>query len=95
MMSYDEALAAVISAIVQTRSGATPASEVRASTVLWPNGELNSDTLGLDSLDMLEVVFTLEEDLDLVLPEDVDVAELITVGDLASFLASRAQSNGQ
>lgn len=44
------------------------------------------ESLGLDSLDAVEIATELEEAFDLVLPNEIDPGELRTVRDLVAFL---------
>ena len=47
------------------------------------------DDLGADSLDVVELVMTLEEAFDIEVPDDV-VEEMRTIGDVQRFVESRA-----
>ncbi|MDD4839343.1 MAG: acyl carrier protein [Clostridia bacterium] len=44
--------------------------------------------LGADSLDLVEMLMNVEEEWSIVV-DDCDVAGLVTVGDVANFVASR------
>lgn len=53
-------------------------------------GALNLDTrlredLGADSLDLVELVFTLEQELGVTIP-DADAAEIQTIGDAVHYI---------
>ena len=43
------------------------------------------DDLGVDSLDIAELLLTLEDEFDISIPEE-DIANLKTVGDLVDFM---------
>ena len=45
------------------------------------------DDLGADSLDVVEMLMTIEEEYDVVVPDDV-VATFVTVGDVAKYVES-------
>ena len=47
------------------------------------------DDLGADSLDIVDLVMTLEDEFDLEIPDD-DVETVRTVGDLVKYLEERA-----
>ena len=47
------------------------------------------DDLGADSLDVVELVMTLEEAFDIEIPDDV-VEEMRTIGDIQRFVESHA-----
>jgi len=46
------------------------------------------DDLGADSLDVVELVMTLEEAFDIVVPDE-DIEGMQTIGDVQSYLAGR------
>jgi acyl carrier protein len=82
-LTYDTVLDAVIASLVKFGADGV---EITAETPLWPFDDSVEDALGLDSLDMLEVVFELEDSLALTFPES-EAASIYTVGDLARVLA--------
>jgi acyl carrier protein len=84
-LSSEAVLDAVISALVKMRAGIA-STDITASTPLWAFDENGEEPLDLDSLDILEVVFELEDSLGLVFQEG-DAGTLYTVGDLANSLA--------
>jgi hypothetical protein len=98
-LTYDVVLGAVRSAIVRTKDLGQP-REISLDTALWAtmgsgqDGE-QQDCLDLDSLDVLDIVFSLEEDAGLVLPTDLEHEELITVGNLVDALYRGQQSSGE
>lgn len=47
------------------------------------------DDLGMDSLDLVTMVMTLEEELDIVIPDE-DAYKWKTAGDVADYLRARA-----
>ncbi len=47
------------------------------------------DDLGADSLDIVELVMTMEEEFDLDIPDD-DAEKMKTVGDVVKYIASKA-----
>ena len=51
------------------------------------------DDLGLNSLDAIELMFKVEEEFDLEIP-DADLQKLKTVGDLVTYLESRLERAG-
>ena len=56
-------------------------------------GHLLREDLGLNSLDAIELMFKVEEEFDLEIP-DADLQKLKTVGDLVSYLESRLERAG-
>jgi acyl carrier protein len=49
------------------------------------------DDLGADSLDIVELVMTMEEEFDLDIPDE-DAEKMKTVGDVVKYVASKANS---
>lgn len=49
------------------------------------------DDLGADSLDIVELVMTMEEEFDLDIPDD-DAEKMKTVGDVVKYIASKSAS---
>ena len=47
------------------------------------------DDLGADSLDIVELVMTMEEEFDLDIPDE-DAEKMKTVGDVIQYIASKA-----
>lgn len=46
------------------------------------------EDLNIDSLDLVELILTLEEEFGIVIPEE-DAEELSTVGDVVNYVSSR------
>ncbi|TLY12825.1 MAG: acyl carrier protein, partial [Nitrospirae bacterium] len=53
------------------------------------NHSLRGD-LGLNSLDAIELMFRVEEEFDLSIP-DADLQKLVTVGDLVTYIEGKLQ----
>lgn len=49
------------------------------------------DDLGADSLDIVELVMTMEEEFDLDIPDE-DAEKMKTVGDVTKYITSQAKS---
>jgi acyl carrier protein len=49
------------------------------------------DDLGADSLDIVELVMTMEEEFDLDIPDE-DAEKIKTVGDVVKFIAAKSSS---
>ena len=49
------------------------------------------DDLGADSLDIVELVMSMEESFDIEIPDD-DAEKMQTIGDAVSYLKSRLES---
>jgi acyl carrier protein len=64
----------------------------RDAATLEPHHRLRED-LGLNSLDAIELMFKVEEEFDLVIPDD-DLQSLATVGDLIAYLSARHGTSG-
>lgn len=48
------------------------------------------EDLGIDSLDVVELMFEIEQRFDVVIP-DTDIINLVTVGDLINYLAEKSK----
>ncbi len=68
-----------IQSIVADQLGVEPADVTKDASIL--------DDLGADSLDVVELVMTLEEVFDIEVPDDV-VEEMRTIGDVQRFVES-------
>jgi len=68
-----------IQSIVADQLGVEPAEVTKDASIL--------DDLGADSLDVVELVMTLEEAFNIEVPDDV-VEELRTIGDVQRFVES-------
>jgi len=68
-----------IQSIVAEQLGVEPAELTKDASIL--------DDLGADSLDVVELVMTLEEVFDIEVPDDV-VEEMRTIGDVQRFVES-------
>lgn len=55
---------------------------------IFPASSLQED-LGADSLDLVEIIMTLEEEFDLYIP-DRDAERLVTVQDVVSYIIDNA-----
>lgn len=55
-----------------------------------PSASFQED-LGVDSLDVVDLMFEIEKQFDIVVP-DTDVIGLVTVGDLVNYLAQKLTS---
>ena len=70
-----------IQSIVTEQLGVEPAEVTKDASIL--------DDLGADSLDVVELVMTLEEVFNIEVPDDV-VEEMRTIGDIQRFVESHA-----
>ncbi len=68
-----------IQLIVTDQLGVKPAEVTKDASIL--------DDLGADSLDVVELVMTLEEAFDIEIPDDA-VEEMRTIGDIQRFVES-------
>ncbi len=68
-----------IQSIVTEQLGVKPAEVTKDASIL--------DDLGADSLDVVELVMTLEEAFDIEIPDDA-VEEMRTIGDIQRFVES-------
>ncbi len=68
-----------IQSIVTEQLGVEPAEVTKDASIL--------DDLGADSLDVVELVMTLEEAFDIEVPDDA-VEEMRTIGDVQRFVES-------
>jgi acyl carrier protein len=84
---------AVVAAIRSFRSEEELPSVIDRKTVLWSTDEAEN-SLDLDSLDVLEIVFELEDSQNLTFNEEADVEAIRTVGDLAGALIELTPSGG-
>ena len=74
-------LSGQIQSIVTEQLGVEPAEVTKDASIL--------DDLGADSLDVVELVMTLEEVFNIEVPDDV-VEEMRTIGDIQRFVESHA-----
>ncbi|MFO8060444.1 MAG: acyl carrier protein [Bacillota bacterium] len=51
---------------------------------IFPDAEFAAD-LGADSLDLVELIMSMEEEFDLNIPDE-DVEEIVTVGDAVNYI---------
>ena len=65
--------------------------DIPMSMLLYDADGTGADSLDLDSLDALELVGVLEDQLDFELSDEADLAELRTVGDLVSGIEAELQ----
>ncbi len=73
---------------IARRLRATLAKELKQDvTSITPEHTLRGD-LGLNSLDAIELMFRIEEEFDLSIPDD-DIQGLVKVGDLIEYLERR------
>ncbi|MCH8084261.1 MAG: acyl carrier protein [Myxococcales bacterium] len=68
-----------IQSIVTEQLGVEPSEVTKDASIL--------DDLGADSLDVVELVMTLEEAFDIEIPDDA-VEEMRTIGDIQRFVES-------
>ncbi|GII90695.1 acyl carrier protein [Sinosporangium siamense] len=73
-----------IAAIVEKVSGLTAAE-------VLPDKSFSGD-LALDSLSIVEIAFSVQEEVGVEIPEE-DLARLITVGDLLDFVRKHAEES--
>ena len=81
-------------AIAQRLRDALAKELKRDAATIEPGHKLRDD-LGLNSLDAIELMFKVEEEFDLAIP-DADLQKLVTVGDLITYIEGRLnQPSGQ
>jgi len=75
---------------IAERLRATLAKELRQDVnAITPRHTLRDD-LGLNSLDAIELMFKIEEEFDLSIPDE-DMQKLVTVGDVIAYLEAKTQ----
>jgi acyl carrier protein len=75
---------------IAERLRATLAKELKQDVnAITPQHTLRDD-LGLNSLDAIELMFKIEEEFDISIPDE-DMQRLLTVGDVISYLESKTQ----
>ncbi len=96
-MSQDDGQAVFIesvrSCILDLLSDRVPIEDLPAideKTLLWDDS--GNDSLELDSLDALDLIAMLEEAHDTVVPDDLDIGTIKTVGDVARVLSAAVGS---
>lgn len=65
-----------------------PVPEITSATVLYDVGDTDDETLGLDSVDALDLISELESTYELAIPADVDFTSVRTVGDVVALVVS-------
>ena len=78
-----EQFAAKVASIVGDQLGVARAALVPEANLL--------DDLGADSLDVVELVMALEEELSIEVPDD-DVENIRTIQDIVSYVARKAEA---
>jgi acyl carrier protein len=73
---------------IAERLRVTVAKELRQDVTAVTQEQTLRDDLGLNSLDAIELMFKIEEEFDLSIPDE-DVQTLITVGDVIAYLEGR------
>jgi acyl carrier protein len=79
-------------AIAQRLRDALAKELKRDAATIEPGHKLRED-LGLNSLDAIELMFKVEEEFDLAIP-DADLQKLVTVGDLVTYIEGRLNHPG-
>ena len=75
---------------IAERLKATLAKELRQDVnMITPRHTLRDD-LGLNSLDAIELMFKIEEEFDLSIPDE-DIQRLVTVGDVIAYLETKTR----
>jgi len=75
---------------IAERLKATLAKELREDVnAITPRHTLRDD-LGLNSLDAIELMFKIEEEFDLSIPDE-DMQRLVTVGDVIAYIETKTQ----
>jgi acyl carrier protein len=84
---YETALVAVKAVLRDIKGEELAGVEITEDTLLWDlTGTAPSHSLELDSLDVLDLIVTLEEDMRVEVLDDVEPESLQSVGALASVL---------
>lgn len=73
---------------IAERLRATVAKELKQDVAAITEKHTLRDDLGLNSLDAIELMFKIEEEFDLSIPDD-DMQRLTTVGDVIAYLDGR------
>lgn len=76
--------------LLSDRTDATELPEIDETTLLWD--ETGQQSLELDSLDALDLIAMLEEMHETVVPDDLDIGEVKSVGDIARVLGNAVES---
>lgn len=94
-ISRPAAVDAAIGALQQIlgdRGEDVAAKDLAESTLLWDAGDGGAVSLGLDSLDALDLITSLEERFEVSLPEEVDFETIRTIGDAVDLVMSATSS---
>jgi hypothetical protein len=88
-LTYETILQAVCAGIVEIREGNVGLSDVSEATRLWDSGgSHNEPCLALDSLDIVDLMFLLEEELGVVANADVQFEDVQMVRDIVRLFQS-------
>jgi len=79
---------------IAERLRATLAKELRQDVNAITPAHTLRDDLGLNSLDAIELMFKIEEEFDLSIPDE-DVQNLATVGDVIAYLERRVSGGAR
>ncbi|NBE92572.1 MULTISPECIES: acyl carrier protein [unclassified Nonomuraea] len=86
-LTYDSVIDKIRTGIERANSTGLSGQDITPETTFWANETTAQTCLWFDSLDFLELVVYLEEELGHRVPEDqIDIDECQTVGDLASLV---------
>ena len=75
---------------IAERLRATLAKELKQDINAITSQHTLRDDLGLNSLDAIELMFKIEEEFDLSIPDE-DMQRLVTVGDVVTYLEARTK----
>lgn len=89
-LTFESSVNVVVTAIKRVMGDMLATDAIDERTCLWPRDEGDRQSIDLSSLDLLEVVLDIEEQLGLMFVDDLDPESLVCIGDLASAVM-RAQ----
>jgi acyl carrier protein len=91
-----EVFSAIRESIAEIREGEIEAEAIQLDTPLWPptGDDPDSDSLCLDSLDMLELFIMLEELVGVTASDEIEFAQIQLVRDLVEALIQMVPAPG-
>ncbi|MYT29980.1 MULTISPECIES: hypothetical protein [unclassified Streptomyces] len=84
-MTHDELVAVIAQEVEDLRFGEIPAADITQETLLW-SVAADTKSLGLESLELFELVYRVETRTQLKFPDNFELVSITSIGDFARRL---------
>ncbi|GAU67166.1 putative acyl carrier protein [Streptomyces sp. NBRC 110611] len=84
-MTHDELVTVIAQEVEDLRFGEIPAGDITEETLLW-SVAADTKSLGLESLELFELVYRVETRTQLTFPDNFELVSITSVGDFARRL---------